>query len=106
MDLCVNVYKLAQRLPPEERFRLVDQILRSASSVPANIAEGYYRSSRKEYAHFVATAKGSLMELETHIELARRLGFIDDPSARSVINDIEPISKMLTSLRNRLLERA
>jgi len=81
MDLVVEVYRLSARLPGDERYRLTAQITRAAASVPANIAEGNARSTRRDYANFLSVAKGSLMETETFLILAVRLGYIDQPSA-------------------------
>jgi four helix bundle protein len=55
MDLVVEVYRLAERFPKSEMYRLIAQITRAAASVPANIADGAARASAKEYAHFVST---------------------------------------------------
>lgn len=106
MDLAVEVYRLADRFPRQEMYRLVDQITRSAASIPANIAEGRSRASRKEFANFLAIAKGSLMETETFLTLAVRLNYVASPDAEPAFALITEISKMLTALRNRLLQIA
>ena len=67
MDLAVLVYQLSQKFPSNELYRVVSQMTRSAASVPANIAEGHARGSRKDYSHFLSIAKGSLMETETYL---------------------------------------
>lgn len=73
MELAREVYGITKLLPAEEQFALCDQMRRSAVSVPSNIAEGFRRGSKKEYAHFVSIAHGSLSELETQILLAKDL---------------------------------
>jgi four helix bundle protein len=85
---------------------LVSQITRAAASVPANIAEGRGRASRKDFANFLAIAKGSLMETETFLMLAVRLTYLSQVDADPVFVLITEISKMLTSLRSRLLAGA
>jgi four helix bundle protein len=70
MALAAEAYRLARLLPKEEQYRLTGQILRAAASVPANIAEGHARGTRKDYAHFVSIARGSLAETETFLQLA------------------------------------
>ena len=102
MDLAVAVYRLSHKFPSNEIYRLVAQVTRSASSVPANIAEGHGRATRRDYANFVAIARGSLMETETLVMLSVRLGYTEKAEAQPVLNLITEISKMLTVLRSRL----
>lgn len=106
MDLTIEIYRLAARFPRDETYRLVNQITRAAASVPANIAEGRGRGGRKDFANFLAIAKGSLMETETFLILTIRLGYVDQKEADSALDLITEISKMLTRLRRRLLEAA
>lgn len=103
MDLAVEVYRLSARFPSDERYRLTAQITRAVASVPANIAEGNARGGAREYAHFVSIAKGSLMETETFLMLAVRLGYLSMDEAAPVLSLITEISKMLTRLRARLI---
>ena len=102
MDLVVEVYRLSERFPRTETYRLVSQITRAAASVPANIAEGHARGSSREFAHFLSIAKGSLMETETFLTLAIRLGYITPSEAESSQRLVTEVSKMLTSLRAKL----
>ena len=102
MDLAVNVYELCSSFPPDERFRLTSQITRAASSVPANIAEGHARASRKDYANFLAIVKGSLMETETFLTLAVRLQYLSSVQAAKAQQLITEISKMITAIRSKL----
>ena len=76
MELVLVSYGLAKRLPPTERFELSAQVRRSAVSVPSNIAEGQSYGAGGRYLHHVRIAQGSLGELETELEIAKRLGFI------------------------------
>lgn len=78
-DLALEVFKLSRRLPTDLRW-LASQIARSATSVPANIAEGYSRTSKKEFLHFLSIARGSLTELEYYIHFLRRADLINDRS--------------------------
>ncbi|MDF1514117.1 MAG: four helix bundle protein [Anaerolineae bacterium] len=104
MDMVVQVYHLTNHFPKSELYRLTSQVTRSAASVPANIAEGHARASTKEYAHFLAIAKGSLMETETFLMLAVRLDYLSQPQAAPALALITEISKMLTVLRKRLVQ--
>ena len=79
MRLVRSVYKITATFPDEEKFGLVAQLRRCAVSVPSNIAEGAARSSTKEFRRFLLVARGSLMEVDTQIWIARDLGFIEEP---------------------------
>ena len=103
MDLVVQVYRLTDSFPKSELYRLTSQLTRAAASVPANIAEGHARATAKDYANFLAIAKGSLMETETLLMLACRLGYLGEEASRPVLDTVTEISKMLTVMRNRLL---
>lgn len=102
MDMVVQVYRLSDRFPKSELYRLTSQLTRAAASVPANIAEGNGRSSRRDYAHFVSIARGSLNETETFLLLAIRLGYLSEQDARPTLALITEVGRMLTRLRSRL----
>jgi four helix bundle protein len=102
MDLAVEVYRISKHFPKEETYRLTSQVTRAVASVPANIAEGHARSTAKDFANFLSIAKGSLMETETFLMLAVRLGYLQDDVAQPALALITEVSKMLTSLRSRL----
>lgn len=104
MELAVAVYDLVKSFPKSELYGMTSQLTRAAVSVPANIAEGHARTSRKDYAHFVAIARGSLMETETYLMLAARLGYLSEAQAEPTLQLITRISKMLLSLRNKLTQ--
>jgi four helix bundle protein len=98
MDLAVECYALTKGLPKEEVFGLTSQIRRAAASVPANIAEGYGRDSAGQYVNFLRTAQGSLKELETHLLLSGRIGFIGERSVEDMLDRSESVGKMLRGL--------
>jgi four helix bundle protein len=102
MDLAVEVYRLSASFPADERFRLTAQVTRAAVSVPANIAEGNSRATKKDYAHFVSIARGSLAETETFLLLALRLRYLDEAQAAPAFALASEVGRMLTSLRSRL----
>ena len=76
MDLVEHCYRFTRNWPPEERFGLVGQVRRAAVSIPANIAEGSCRKSDRVFRNHLAIALGSHAELETYLELAKRLGYV------------------------------
>ena len=106
MDLAEAVYSVANRFPNVEMYGLRAQITRAAASVPANIAEGHARGTRKDYANFLSIAKGSLVETETYLILAVRLGYLQNNDIQLSLSLSAEIGKMLTSLRRRLLHFA
>jgi four helix bundle protein len=103
MDLAVEIYRLVKNLPREETYGLVSQMTRAAASVPANIAEGHARGTARDYANFLAIARGSLVELETYLLLAVRIGYLQRPQAQVAEGLAAEACKMLNSLRRKLL---
>ena len=96
MELVEVVYRLMKAFPKDERFRLSDQLGRVVVSIPSNIAEGNGRESKAEYARFLGIARGSLYETETQLEIAKRLGYVEDLSEVSGL--ISEIARMLVSI--------
>jgi four helix bundle protein len=102
MDLVVAVYRLSGDFPPQERYGLASQIQRAAVSIPANIAEGYGRSHRGDYLHHLSIARGSLAELETHLTLVVRLGFLDREAVLEIWELTQEVGRMLTGMTQSL----
>ena len=80
MDLAQQIYLVTERFPAGEKFGLTAQMRRSAVSVASNIAEGFGRNRTLEFRRFLEMSKGSLFELQTQAELARRLGWLKGDS--------------------------
>lgn len=97
-ELTLKIYRLTNEFRKEERFRLIDQLCRSASSIPANIAEGKGRYHKKEFRQFLYIARGSLEETKYHLILARDLGYIDQTKYNELLILIKEIGKMLNGL--------
>ncbi len=102
MELAEETYRLGKLLPKAEEYRLTSQLLRAAASVPANIAEGHARGTRKDYANFVNIARGSLAETETFLLLAVRTGLLKEEQAEMALSLTQELGRMLTVLRQRL----
>jgi len=98
MDLAGLVYRATTRFPSEERFGLVAQMRRAAVSVPANVAEGFGRGGRADFRRFVLMARGSLFELQTHGELARRLGWLKGKTLTLLRQGSQEVDAILTGL--------
>lgn len=98
MDLVVCVYALAAQYPNSELYTLTSQTKRSAISIPSNIAEGRRRSSRKDYYRFLLIAYGSGAELETQIEIAKRLSFSENINFSKVDSLLEEVMRMLNKI--------
>ena len=103
MTLVEACYKLSSTLPRDERFGLISQIRRAATSVPANIAEGFGRWNAPDFARFLAISSGSLRELETHLVIVQRLGFASKDSVDTILCATEELSRMLFRMRQRVL---
>ena len=100
--LAEAAYALSAAMPRDERYELVTQIRRAAASIPANIAEGHNRRARRAYANHVAIALGSLAEIESHLELAIRLRFLDPVQARPFLEQAAEVNRMLHGLARAL----
>ena len=98
MDLAVEVHRLSDKLPARERLGLADQLRRSASSVPANIAEGNARHHPREFRQFLSIAQGSIAELRSHLELALRLAYLRQREVEIALGYHERVGMMLTKL--------
>ncbi|MEQ1651466.1 MAG: four helix bundle protein [Hyphomicrobium sp.] len=106
IDLAEHVYRATENFPQSEIFGLAGQARRAATSVPANIAEGYGRESTRSYLLFLKTARGSLLELETHVILAERVGLLERNQTTPLLAESENIGRMLYGLIKSLKEGA
>lgn len=89
-------------MPKVEEFRLTSQLLRAAASVPANVAEGWMKSSRKDYARFVSIARGSLAEAETFLLLAVRAELLPRGEIEAAMTISDKLGRQLNVLWNQL----
>ncbi|MBI3589210.1 MAG: four helix bundle protein [Candidatus Liptonbacteria bacterium] len=103
MELVVAVYELTEQFPKSEMYGLTSQMRRSAVSIPSNIAEGRKRGSKKDYHHFLIIAYGSGAELETQIEIAKRLPFSKELNFTKVDGLLDEVMRMLNKITNQLI---
>jgi four helix bundle protein len=98
MDLAEQAYQLTKPFPKEELFGLTSQIRRAATSIPANIAEGWGRQTTGEFRQFLHNAQGSLRELETHLLLALRLNLATNDQIQPLLEKCELLGRQLINL--------
>ena len=103
MKLVTSVYELTKQFPATELYGLASQIQRAAVSIPSNIAEGYGRKSNQDFARFLQIAKGSLFELQTQLEIANNLNYLNQDQLSSFSQFTLEIEKMLGSLISKIL---
>ena len=99
MDLSEGIYKLTQVFPDTERYGLISQMRRSSVSIPSNIAEGQARGTVAFGLHFLRVAIGSAAEVDTQLELARRLRFVTADATHEVDRQLERVRQMLYGMR-------
>jgi len=104
MDLTVQVYELTEKFPKHETYGLMSQLRRAAVSVPSNIAEGKGRNTDRDFVHFLYQARGSLLEVETQIQLSQRLGYLNEQQAALLLKSCAVVGSSLTGLINSLKE--
>jgi len=102
MNLVVDIYKITENFPREEIFGLTSQMRRCAISIPSNIAEGRGRGTRKDFAQFLRIALGSANELQTQVEIARRLTATKNLNYQQIDSLIIEVIKILKAIINKL----
>jgi len=102
MDLVIQIYKLSERLPNEEKYGLKSQITRAAISIPSNIAEGSSRSSDKDFKRFLEVAIGSAFELETQLLIIKKLNMVNNDYIAPLLSDLHEEQKMINSFIQKL----
>ena len=98
MNLVVKIYELTEKFPKSEIYGLISQMRRSAVSIPSNISEGRRRSSRKDFRNFLVIAYGSGSELETQLEIAKRLQFGNNSDYEEVDSFLSEVMRMLNKM--------
>ncbi len=104
MDLVILVYQFTDSFPQKEVFGLTNQVRRAAVSIPSNIAEGQGRNSNRDFRHFLSIARGSLQEVETQLELARRLGYLREDDLINISEVSCEVARLINGLSRALKE--
>ena len=102
MDLVEAVYRVTKTWPQSEAYGLTSQTQRAAVSIPVNIAEGQGRGGDREFLRFLAIAHGSLRELETHIMIGERLGYLSSEGANSLLEHVNNVGRLIQGLLRKL----
>ncbi len=104
MELVVEIYKITEKFPKSELYGIVSQMRRATVSIPSNIAEGRKRSTRKDFRQFLIIAYASASELETQIEISKRLNFLKTEEYLKndglLLEVIKMLNKIISSLKN------
>jgi four helix bundle protein len=98
IELVTEIYGITSHFPKHELYGLSNQLRRSAVSVPSNIAEGQGRLSQREFRQFLGQARGSLLETETQLLIAQKLGYMDQQTLDAVMEHSGEVSRMLHRL--------
>jgi len=101
-EFVLNIYTITKSFPIDEKYRLIDQMIRASYSIPSNIAEGNSRNTSKDYLNFLYIARGSANEIKYFLLLAKDLKYIEVATYEDFKTKIETIIKMLNSLINSL----
>lgn len=105
MEVVEAVYRASGAFPKSELYGLTNQIRRAAVSVPSNIAEGHTRATTREYLQHVAIAQASLAEVETQLEIAARLAYVQMEASARLVQQVQALRRQLYSLRGALQKK-
>jgi four helix bundle protein len=98
MSLARQAYTLTRGLPKSEAYGLLTQVRRAAVSVPSNIAEGHGRLTDSQFRHFLGNARGSLYEMQTQVELAGGLGYIEEKLVEDLMVQGGEVARLINGL--------
>lgn len=98
MKLAKAVYELTEALPKGETYGIQSQMRRAAIAVPSNIAEGHGRLNDGHFRQFLAISRGSLFELQTQLELAHDLNFLEPVGATALMEQCEEVARLINGL--------
>ena len=98
----LQIYRATAGFPKTEQYGLTSQLRRAAASVPANIAEGCGRDTRRDFGRFLHIAMGSASEAKYHLLLAADLGYLPNETKQELVTSVDEVQRMLTSLIRRV----
>jgi four helix bundle protein len=102
VEISLEVYRLSEKFPQWEIYGLSSQVRRAAVSIPSNIAEGHSRGQTKDLLRFLSMARGSIAELETQLNIAERLGYVQKADLTRIAQMLDEEGRMLAGLRRSL----
>ena len=102
-ELVLEIYRITKQFPAEEKFGLISQFRRSASSIATNIVEGHRKKSRREYLHFLNIAESSLEETKYHLLLSKDLNYITEEIFNGILRMCDEVGRMLCGLQKSLI---
>lgn len=105
-SLALDIYKVTEKFPREERYGVIDQIRRSSSSVSANIAEGSGRYHFADKIRFCMIARGSAHETQNFILLARDIGYLDEKAGNSFLKRYDILVRQINAFISHLKEKS
>ncbi|MGA9637118.1 four helix bundle protein [Flavobacterium sp.] len=105
MTLTTQIYQLTSTFPKEEIYGLTSQIRRCSISIPSNIAEGYGRESDKEFLRFLNISIGSLFEMQTQLEIAKNIAYINEDLFNNLYENSREVERMIVSFIKKIKER-
>ena len=106
MALVTSIYRTTATFPKDELFGLTSQLRRAAVSIPSNIAEGQGRLSEKEFRFFLGQARGSLMEVETQLQIAENLEYVEKEQTQKLLQSCAEIGRIVNGLLSAVSEQA
>jgi four helix bundle protein len=106
MLLARRAYALTESLPKREAYGLADQIRRSSVSIASNIAEGHGRLTDLQFRHFLGNARGSLYEMQTQVELAIELGYMNKEKGNELLEQGHEVARIMNGLIKSLRQGA
>jgi four helix bundle protein len=98
MALVTDIYRETEAFPAREIYGLTNQVRRAAVGVPSDIAEGKGRISKKEFVQMLSRARGSVLEVQTQIEIGRNLGFLGEEKFNELLGKADEVGRLINGL--------